>query len=329
MKVDDIRPDALMEGQHHAMMKDVEFLAERKQQFVSVSCPACASRNCALIYEKYGMDHQRCLDCDTQYVSPRPGAELLGQFYAQSENYAYWAKYIFPASEKSRRESIFRPRAELVKTICSERSLRGGTLLEVGAGSGLFCEEILARSLFDRVIGLEPTPDLAQTCRDRGVEVIELPFEQVELDHSIDFVAAFEVIEHLFDPFDFVRWAHGMLKPGGHVLISCPNIRGLDTILLGRDAAAVDHEHLNYFHPASMKLMLERAGFHSIEISTPGKLDVDLIQRARLNGTVSDDALGPILPLILDSDDPMAGVELQSAIRRAKLSSHLMAVAVK
>ena len=52
-------------------------------------------------------------------------------------------------------------------------------LYDVGAGYGTFCEEV-SRLGFDRVIALEPEPHLAQTCRDKGLEVIEAPVEQAQ-----------------------------------------------------------------------------------------------------------------------------------------------------
>lgn len=329
MKVDDIRPDALMDGQRAAMVEDIAFLRDRSDRFVEVGCPACGGGEKEPLYEKYGMAHQRCRACSTQFISPRPTPELLGEFYAGSVNYAYWAKYIFPASAESRRVGIFEPRARMVADACRERGLGGGAIVEIGAGYGQFCDEIRKLDVFERVIGVEPTPDLAQVCRDKGVEVIESPYEQARLDSGASMIVAFEVLEHLFDPFAFARWSFDALVPGGALLVTCPNIRGLDTILLGREATAVDHEHLNYFHPTSLGNMLDRAGFESVETSTPGKLDVDLLRRGRAEGQVSDAVLGPILAAILDAEDPVTAEEMQSVVRRAKLSSHLMAIAIK
>ena len=51
--------------------------------------------------------------------------------------------------------------------------------------------------MFAKVIGIEPTPDLAQTCRDLGIHIIEAPYEQVALCEKVDVIAHFEVIEHL------------------------------------------------------------------------------------------------------------------------------------
>ena len=42
-------------------------------------------------------------------MAPRPSEAVMADYYAHSENYAYWAKHIFPASESVRRDKIHKP----------------------------------------------------------------------------------------------------------------------------------------------------------------------------------------------------------------------------
>ena len=298
MKVADIRPDALMAGQQAAMQRDIAMLQTRRAEFVETPCPACGDVG-APLYEKYGMTHRRCAGCATQYVSPRPSPAVLRDFYRGSENYAYFARHIFPSSAEQRRERLFRPRAAMVADLVRTSGMDRPSLVEVGAGYGLFCEEVRATGAFGRIVGIEPTPDLA----------------------------AFEVIEHLFDPAAFLTACRWLVRPGGRILLTCPNIQGFDTILLGSASSAVDHEHLNYFNPDSMALLLRRAGFEDIEVTTPGRLDVDLVRRALAEGTVAPAQLGPFLAHLLDRDDAGTDALLQDFLRSARLSSNLQAVA--
>src|SRR3546814_583331 len=105
MKVADIRPDALMAGQQAAMLRDIATLLDRRAEFVAVPCPACGRDAPTVLYEKYGMTHNRCAACRTQYISPRPSSAVLRDFYEASENYAYFAAHIFPASAETRRSA--------------------------------------------------------------------------------------------------------------------------------------------------------------------------------------------------------------------------------
>ena len=306
MKVEDIRPESAMTGQAAAQQLDVDWLADRARQFVHAACPACGLDAPTYLYTKYGMRHVLC-ECRTQYVTPRPTGAMLAEFYAQSANYAYWAKYVFPASANARR-ALFRRRAQ--HTASLPRDIHRGTMVEVGAAYGWYCEEVRALDLFDSIVAIEPTPDLANQCRSQGFEVVESSYERAELN-DVALIAAFEVIEHLYDPGHFLRWCHGALARNGVVLMTCPNIRGFETMILGAESGAVDHEHINLFTPESLTLLLRNCGFEPFEVSTPGELDVDIVRR-------SGKDVGPFLSACVER-----GEGFQRFLHENRLSSNL------
>lgn len=327
MKVDDIRPDALLPGQQQAIAEDIAMLMSWRERFVEVPCPACGSPAATLAFRRHGLNYHRCSACGTQYVSPRPTPSLLAEFYARSRNYAYWAEHIYPASAEIRRTKIFAPRARMIAELWAHHSGGRGVCLEVGAGYGIFCEELGKLGIFERVVGIEPSPDLAERCRSLGIEIIEAPFEEIDQPGIADLVASFEVIEHLFDASAFVAWTHRCLRPGGVLVLTCPNIAGFDTLLLGPDAVAVDHQHMNYFTPTTLRLLLERHGFRDIVVTTPGQLDVDLVRRAWRAGKIDAARLGPFLSFLVEREDAVRDAAFQSFLQTAGLSSNMMAVA--
>jgi hypothetical protein len=86
----------------------------------------------------------------------------------------------------------------------------------------------------------------------------------------------------------------------------------------------VDHEHVNYFNPASLSRLFERFGFTVEEVLTPGRLDVDLVRTAIEDGVCEP---GPLLRHVLvDRGDELAE-PLQDWIADNRLSSHLWVVA--
>ena len=325
LRVEDIRPRALMERKRGALEADKQFLRDRRERFVQAPCVACAGDALEPAWEKEGFAYARCPACATVQMNPRPAQDVLHEFYAASQNYAFWNEHIFPASEDARRERIFRPRVERMLDLLAAHGVAGGTLLEVGAGFGTFCELVRDSDAFERVIALEPSPGLAETIASRGLEVVAAPFEHHGLDAaSVDVVAAFEVIEHLFSPAGFARTAARLLRPGGLAIVSCPNIHGFDTLTLGRDANAVDHEHLNYFTPRSLALLLERHGFTVEEVLTPGRLDVELVRTAIADGTFDPP---PVLRHLLVDRGGELAEPLQDFLAAHGLSSHLWVVA--
>lgn len=327
MKEDDIRPSYLMQGQSERFLTDIRRLLQHKGDFVHTSCPACESASSDIAFEKYDLTYALCHNCGTLYVNPRPSPAILEEYYVHSENYAYWNRYVFPASEEVRREKIFRPRVQRVTEICRRQGVKTRTLLEVGAGFGTFCEEMRQYGLFDRLIAVEPTPDLAETCRLKGLEVIQEPIEHVNLStESVDVIVSFETIEHLFSPKDFLLICAKLLAPNGLLVLTCPNIKGFDLVVLGAASDTVDVEHLNYFHPTSLSFLLTTCGYEVLEIMTPGRLDAELVRKKALLHEF-DLSNQPFLRQILLEAWEQVAAAFQDFLVQANLSSHMWVVA--
>lgn len=319
-----------MAKQRIAVLTDIGRLLSRCSEFVLVDCPACGANDHVQKFEKNGINYVTCKRCQTFYVNPRPTPEVLEWFYRGSPNYAYWNEVIFPASEAARLERIFVPRVDRLLELCRKYEVSTNAILEVGAGFGTFCAEVKRRNVFARVVAVEPTPDLAETCRGRGLEVLEQPVEKIQLnaDKLLDVVASFEVIEHLFAPVDFVGHMARLLKPGGILMLACPNGQGFDIEALGTASNTVDHEHLNYFNPESLAGLLAHCGLEMLESFTPGKLDAELVRNKILAGEfdVSDQ---PFLKKVLIDDWEHLGLPFQEFLVQQGLSSNMWIVARK
>lgn len=330
----EIRPEALMAEQARLFAEDIAGLMAHRSEFIEVPCPACAATDFQPAFEKSGMPFVTCLTCETLYATPRPRPEHMEAYYRHSKNYEYWSKFIFPASEQARREKIFKPRAALVRDICERFQIPTQVFMEVGAGFGIFGEEMKKTGLFKRVIAVEPTPYLAEDCRKRNLEVVELPIEQVDATRllrpgeAINVMASFEVIEHLFSPRDFLRQCADFLAPGGLLIITCPNGKGFDVMTLGPLSSAVDVEHINIFNPASLTLLMQTCGFEVIDTQTPGKLDAELVRKQLLCGRL-DPLAHPFLKQILVDEWDEKGQAFQQFLVENRLSSNMLLVGRK
>ena len=326
VSVSEIRPQALILGQKEAVKNDIEFLLSHKDEFVAVSCPACDGSNYEPRFVKNSFNYVTCKSCKTFFISPRPSMELLEKFYECSQNYAYWNDVIFPASEAKRKEKIFYPRVDLVLELCKIYAKDAVSLLEIGAGYGTFCEVMKERDFFEKIVAIEPTPALAKTCREKGIEVIESPIEQVEFrpDERFDVIVNFEVIEHLYSPKDFIAGCRKIVKEGGLLILTCPNGEGFDVATLGTVSDTVDHEHLNYFNPESLGGLLKNSGFEILDTMTPGKLDAELVRNKIIEGTFSVEE--PFLKRILVDDWDKLGQSFQQFLQENRLSSNMLLI---
>jgi 2-polyprenyl-3-methyl-5-hydroxy-6-metoxy-1,4-benzoquinol methylase len=309
---------------------DVRRLLQRAPDFVTALCPACDGSTSRPAFEKRGFSYVSCADCDTIYMSPRPRPEHLRDYYETSENYRYWAEHIFPASESVRRDQIFRPRVKRILELCTRLGVQTDVLVEVGAGFGTFCEEMTRTGAFREVIAIEPTPDLARHCRDRGVAVIQKPVEAVHRDDlpAPSVIASFETIEHLYRPADLVQACAGLLPSGGMLVLTCPNGKGFEVGTLGAVSDTVDAEHLNYFNPRSLARFLAAHGFTPLEALTPGRLDAEMVRKKALAGEHDLDR-SPFLRQVLVDEWERLGEPFQDFLAANGLSSHMWLVAVR
>ena len=280
---EDLRPQLLMAGQAAAFARNVAALAACRGRFVNVACPACGSETATYAWDAYTFAYVQCDRCETVYMTPRPTTEIMSECWSGSGDYEYFAREIFPATEAARREKIQRPRLERINALRARLGRTGGTLVEVGAGFGTFSELAQQCGRFECVLAIEPDSHLAESCRARGLQVVQQPIElAAEEIPPADIVVAFEVIEHLFDPHAFAKRCRRILNPGGLLVLTCPNVRGFDIDMLGPKSSAVQPGHVNLFHPRSLAQLLRRCGFDVIDQSTPGRLDAELVRKAAL-----------------------------------------------
>lgn len=329
LKVDDLRPSELMDEWANRVATDIEWLSERRQEFEKVDCPACGKDECDELYEKNGVPHVACRSCGTQYASPRPTERILIDFYKRSSNYEYWAEKIYAASEETRRQKLFRPRVQYVVEQAGQLGMSSPSLLEIGAGYGIFCQEAQKSGFFSAVKGVEPTPSLAEVCRQKGIDVFESSYEDLASDVRADIIVCYEVIEHLQAPDKFMEFCFRTLNPGGIVVLTCPSISGFETRVQGKHSGTIDHQHVNLFSNSSLVLLAKRMGFSEAFVETPGELDTELVIECLNRGQADISVLGTFLESVLSSADDEVVSAFQRFLQVANASSHMRLTAKK
>jgi SAM-dependent methyltransferase len=159
----------------------------------------------------------------------------------------------------------------MVELVGSNRSV-----LDVGCASGYLAKTLTAFG--NTVTGVEYDPAAAAEAEPYLERVVVADLDQVDLAEAVggqtfDVVVFGDVLEHLRDPLPSLRAARGLLNPGGHVVVSIPNVAHGDvrmSLLLGRfpygNLGLLDTTHLRFFTRESLQELLGDAGLVATEV---------------------------------------------------------------
>lgn len=189
----------------------------------NVPCPLCNQRNEEELLHRpadsgAGADVYRlvrCHSCSMTYMNPRPDVKSIGHFYE-----ADYSPYKTHAPKPTRFWNTWFPKRDSVTHLPITLP---GRLLDYGCGGGTYLLKM--QQLGWQVEGMDFSPHAVATTRKLGFQVHQgmLPHPDVEAA-SYDLVNIGAVLEHVHDPHLLVQAAKRILKPGGHLVISVPNI---------------------------------------------------------------------------------------------------------
>lgn len=144
-------------------------------------------------------------------------------------------------------------------------------VLEVGCGSGETGALAKSRGKAGHYVGIELFPAAGARAGRVLEQVLIADVEKLELpwpDATFDAVVLSEVLEHLVEPWALLSRLARVVKPGGMVFASSPNVshwRVVRELVAGRfeltDRGVFDRTHMRWFTPSTFRAMFERAGF--------------------------------------------------------------------
>ena len=141
----------------------------------------------------------------------------------------------------------------------------GGHVLEIGAADGAFLK-LAHDAAPDGTFGAVEPDQHTKPDRDNlpWLTQYDTIGDAMAQGATFDLVMLFHVFEHVLDPAAFLREAHGILAPGGALLIEVPCLH--DPLLSLYDSSAYQDFYFQRQHPyvysaASLQRVLEHGGF--------------------------------------------------------------------
>ena len=148
----------------------------------------------------------------------------------------------------------FTARRDILLSVSQRYVPSGGSVLDVGCGTGFFIESMRGR--YD-AWGVDPSDIAVRLCRERGLtQVVQgSAYDLSSLQgRRFDAVYFLDVLEHLPEDLPAVEEAIRVLKPGGHVIVTVPAF-----MFLWSEHDVVN-EHQRRYRRAEVRTLLERAG---------------------------------------------------------------------
>ena len=161
--------------------------------------------------------------------------------------------------------------SQIINWIKSEKPVE---VLEVGTATGYLSAEMT--SLGCNVTGIEQDPGMAELARPHCRRMLVGDIETLEVDTlgQFDAIVFGDVLEHLRNPRSVLEQLSKLLKPGGRILISLPNVANIWVrlnLLFGRfnytRVGIFDESHLRFFTLKTAKELAADAGLDVISAS--------------------------------------------------------------
>jgi hypothetical protein len=316
----DIRPPALLGEFRRLSIRDSAAFFSDHAALEHVPCPACGEDKPHPAFERQGFAFVACASCRSLYVTPRPAAEDLRRYYAESEASRFRVSQFSEETAAQRRHHQLRTNALWIGQVADAQDLPSQSAYgDVRTFTPALFEEVAGLERFDRLYSIEAQyPAKQATVQAASMESVP----------PLDAISAFEKLEHQYSPRLFLETLHTHLNPGGLLFLTTRTRDGFDLQLLWDKAPYIFvPEHLNLLSIEGIEQLLQQTGFELVELSTPGQLDVELV----LQACTADPSivLPPFFSELLARRDRLAHADFQAFLQKHRLSSHVRVAARK
>jgi 2-polyprenyl-3-methyl-5-hydroxy-6-metoxy-1,4-benzoquinol methylase len=241
------------------------------------TCQSCGSARLVVLGPNPDFqDHdiRYCKDCELISTYPPVAAGTLAAFYADE----YTRMHVRPTVDFTYLDRRATAQVEMIRrsglfgAADGGPGLAGRDILDIGCGPGSLLREF--ERLGARVHGYDAAPAAIEICRSRlspEARVAAGLFDVESEGHgTFDLIAMSHVLEHIVEPWSFLRRLMRLVRPGGGLFIEVPNHGLRRARQIARRCSHQGSGHVNYFSKAGLRRLIEAAGGVVVAIETAG-----------------------------------------------------------
>jgi SAM-dependent methyltransferase len=246
-------------------------VGEEKKQ--AVPCALCGGNEFKQRLYCEGFAYVGCKRCGLVQINPQPEQAEVARRYQEGSGAEYLSYEMANEAAFLRLQELALQDAgfEELEAAIKRSNAAPPRVLDAGCATGALLAKLRDRGWACAGVELSPAAEYARA--ERGLDVRRSALEECRFpDASFDLVLASHLIEHLNDPAAFVREAYRILAPGGHFLVTTPNIAGFQARLFRSRWRSAIFDHLYLFSAKTLSALLRQSGFVTERICTWGGL---------------------------------------------------------
>jgi len=233
-----------------------------KNNLENTACPVCKCEEYKKAYDFAPFAVVRCNACRIFYLNPRPAERAALKLYKNGNYYkgqeSGYSNYFL---QESALRATFRKLLQNLK----KRNIYGGSLLEVGCGYGYLLEE--ANGFFEYRAGTDFSEDAVLHSGKKVDLVVKGGVEALPPGRKFDCIISMHVIEHVYNPKEFLEHLLNCLNTGGHLVIGTPDMGSFWRFIMGRRWSSFKiPEHVLFFDKNSLSGLMHNIGLQNINI---------------------------------------------------------------
>lgn len=224
-------------------------------------CPLCGSTDIEEFCNFTDYKLKSCKECELIFrddISTLNTSELIDEIYDQN-----WIKMRDDYAQQT-----FLEHAAFNIMLLEMFAPSKGLLLEIGCGTGEFLYAAYASGW--SVAGVEPSLASCRYAREKyGLDINNGVWDKnvVAKNQKFDAVVFWHVLEHIKEPIRFLKEVSDILKPGGLIFFSVPNVKSFTNKIMGINSPLfTEKDHLFHYSVDNLRLLLSQTSLDVVKL---------------------------------------------------------------